>query len=307
MGRYRSRSRSPSPRRSSKRYDDPRDSSRSRRDRRSPAPSGLLVRNISLDARQEDLRIPFERFGAIKDIYLPKNYYTGEPRGFGFVKFRYPEDAADAKEQLNRTVIGGREIRIVFAEENRKTPHEMRRTTRPRSDNDVVLEGEVTGGEVQWGHLDAAIAVSSCFKPFPFVDILQIGVLTQAPFPQQEVIQGLASFLDRRARDDDYSPRRSRSVSKSVSPRDERNYRSKMKSPRRSRSISRSPSPRDKRNYRSDLRSPSPRVNGKNQRDERYDEQSRSQSPRRNARIPSRSPSRSLSYDFPEAEEIVET
>ncbi|KAG5554901.1 hypothetical protein RHGRI_012455 [Rhododendron griersonianum] len=300
MGRYRSRSRSPSPRRSSKRYDDPRDSSRSRRDRRSPAPSGLLVRNISLDARQEDLRIPFERFGAIKDIYLPKNYYTGEPRGFGFVKFRYPEDAADAKEQLNRTVIGGREIRIVFAEENRKTPHEMRRTTRPRSDNDVVLEGEVTGGEVQWGHLDAAIAVSSCFKPFPFVDILQIaysGSLSPAR----------SDSRDRRARDDDYSPRRSRSVSKSVSPRDERNYRSKMKSPRRSRSISRSPSPRDKRNYRSDLRSPSPRVNGKNQRDERYDEQSRSQSPRRNARIPSRSPSRSLSYDFPEAEEIVET
>lgn len=40
-----------------------------------------------------------------------------------------------------------------------------------------IVEGEVTGGEVQWGHLDAAIAVSSCFKPFPFVDILQIGVV----------------------------------------------------------------------------------------------------------------------------------
>ncbi|CAL5349088.1 unnamed protein product [Camellia sinensis] len=37
----------------SKRYDDPRES-RSRRDRRSPAPSGLLVRNISLDARGRD-------------------------------------------------------------------------------------------------------------------------------------------------------------------------------------------------------------------------------------------------------------
>ncbi|XP_028110757.1 serine/arginine-rich SC35-like splicing factor SCL28 isoform X2 [Camellia sinensis] len=129
MGRYRSRSRSYSPRRG-KRYDDPRES-RSRRDRRSPAPSGLLVRNISLDARPEDLRIPFERFGPIKDVYLPKNYYTGEPRGFGFVKFRYPEDAADAKDHLNHTVIGGREIRIVFAEENRKTPQEMRRVTRP--------------------------------------------------------------------------------------------------------------------------------------------------------------------------------
>ncbi|XP_058210202.1 serine/arginine-rich SC35-like splicing factor SCL28 [Rhododendron vialii] len=265
MGRYRSRSRSPSPRRSSKRYDDPRDSSRSRRDRRSPAPSGLLVRNISLDARPEDLRIPFERFGAIKDIYLPKNYYTGEPRGFGFVKFRYPEDAADAKEQLNRTVIGGREIRIVFAEENRKTPHEMRRTTRPSGRGSYRRRSPV--GSPRRRHRSYS------------------GSLSPAR----------SDSRDRRARDDDYSPRRSRSVSKSVSPRDERNYRSKMKSPRRSRSISRSPSPRDKRNYRSDLRSPSPRVNGKNPHDERYDEQSRSQSPRRNARIPSRSPSRSLS------------
>ncbi|OVA04391.1 hypothetical protein BVC80_1395g109 [Macleaya cordata] len=62
MGRYRSRSRSysPPPRRSRspprrKRYDDPRDryrgSSRSYRDRRSSGPTGLLVRNISLDAR----------------------------------------------------------------------------------------------------------------------------------------------------------------------------------------------------------------------------------------------------------------
>lgn len=27
--------------------------------------------------RPEDLRIPFERFGQVKDVYLPKNYYTG--------------------------------------------------------------------------------------------------------------------------------------------------------------------------------------------------------------------------------------
>ncbi|XP_040996085.1 serine/arginine-rich SC35-like splicing factor SCL28 isoform X2 [Juglans microcarpa x Juglans regia] len=143
MARYRSRSRSYSPRRRSrtpprgrKRYEDePRDryrEGRSYRDRRSPAPSGLLVRNLPLDARTEDLRIPFERYGPVKDVYLPKNYYTGEPRGFGFVKYRYAEDAAEAKQQLNHTIIGGREIRIVFAEENRKTPQEMRVTSRTR-------------------------------------------------------------------------------------------------------------------------------------------------------------------------------
>ncbi|KAL4583050.1 hypothetical protein LXL04_007614 [Taraxacum kok-saghyz] len=156
MGRHTrsGRSRSYSPRRSPtpppptrRRYDDPRDSRyddprdsryddfRDRRSnthrRRSPAPSGLLVRNISLGSRPEDLRIPFERFGPVKDVYLPKNYYTGEPRGFGFVKFRNPEDAAEAKHQLNHRVIGGREIAIVFAEENRKTPREMRTTSQP--------------------------------------------------------------------------------------------------------------------------------------------------------------------------------
>ncbi|KAL5995090.1 hypothetical protein ACLOJK_025148 [Asimina triloba] len=148
MGRYRSRSRSYSPRRGvvvgvggspsprRKRYDDPRERERERYrgggggSRRHGAPSGLLVRNISLDARPEDLRIPFERFGPVKDVYLPKNYYTGEPRGFGFVKFRNPDDAAEAKQQMNHQIIGGREITIVFAEENRKTPQEMRSNAR---------------------------------------------------------------------------------------------------------------------------------------------------------------------------------
>ncbi|WOK93603.1 serine/arginine-rich SC35-like splicing factor SCL28 [Canna indica] len=142
MGQYRSRSRSYSPRRYSrspprrKRYDEPQDryrgggGGRDYRDRRSSAPSGLLIRNIALDARPEDLRIPFERFGPVKDVYLPKNYYTGEPRGFGFVKFRYAEDAAVAKQHMNRQVIGGREISIVYAEENRKTPQEMRTMSR---------------------------------------------------------------------------------------------------------------------------------------------------------------------------------
>lgn len=48
------------------------------------------------------------------------------------MKFRYAEDAAEAKAHLNCTVIGGREIRIVFAEENRKTPQEMNRVLRTR-------------------------------------------------------------------------------------------------------------------------------------------------------------------------------
>ncbi|XP_004296779.1 PREDICTED: serine/arginine-rich SC35-like splicing factor SCL28 [Fragaria vesca subsp. vesca] len=264
MARYRSRSRSLSrsyspPRRRSrtpprgrKRYDDdePRDryrDSRSNRDRRSPAPCGLLVRNLPLDARSDDLRIPFERFGPVKDVYLPKNYYTREPRGFGFVKYRYAEDAAEAKLQMNHTLIGGREIRIVFAEENRKTPQEMRTTTR------------VSGGS------------------------------------------------SRRRRTPPRSPRgHYRSYSRSVSPlrRDSRDHgaREHYRSPVQSRSISRSPSPRDEREYRRShnpmengrsphverdySRSPSPRENGRDRRDERVYAPSRSRSPRGNNHSP---------------------
>ncbi|XP_052108285.1 serine/arginine-rich SC35-like splicing factor SCL30 isoform X3 [Arachis duranensis] len=37
----------------------------------------LLVRNIPLDCRPEELRVPFERFGPVRDVYIPKDYYSG--------------------------------------------------------------------------------------------------------------------------------------------------------------------------------------------------------------------------------------
>ncbi|KZV21167.1 serine/arginine-rich splicing factor 33 [Dorcoceras hygrometricum] len=247
MPRHRSRSRSPV--RRSKHYDDPRDR---RHERRSPAPSGLLVRNISLSARPEDLRIPFERYGPIKDVYLPKNYYTGEPRGFGFVKFRYPEDAAEAKSQLNHTLIGGREIRIVFAEENRKTPQEMRRVTR------VSSRGSYRRRSSSWSpkrryHSDS-----------------------RSPSPARHESRGHG------ARDDYYSPHRSRSISRSVSPRDDRDRKHRERSPRHSVSVSRSPSPRGEKLNRPSRHSLSPAGNGRTD----YAPARTSKSPRRNSRTP---------------------
>ncbi|MCO5609584.1 hypothetical protein L7F22_063820 [Adiantum nelumboides] len=95
-------------------------------------PCGLLVRNIPKDSRPEELRIQFERYGRIRDVYLPKDFHTGEPRGFGFVQFLDPYDAAEAKVQMDRQNFQGREISVVFAEENRKRPEEMRVKERAR-------------------------------------------------------------------------------------------------------------------------------------------------------------------------------
>ncbi|KAK4725640.1 hypothetical protein R3W88_030557 [Solanum pinnatisectum] len=111
---YGRRGRSPSPR--GGRY-----GGRSRDD-----PTTLLVRNLRHDCRPEDLKKPFGQIGPVKDIYLPRDYYTREPRGFGFIQYLDPADAAEAKYQMDGQVFQGRQLTVVFAEENRKKPQEMR-------------------------------------------------------------------------------------------------------------------------------------------------------------------------------------
>ncbi|GKU91945.1 hypothetical protein SLEP1_g5748 [Rubroshorea leprosula] len=100
--------------------------------RREQNQGSLLVRNIPLDCRPEELRVPFERFGHVRDVYIPKDYYTGEPRGFAFVQFVDPYDAMEAQRRMNGKIFAGREVSVVVAAENRKRPEEMRDRARVR-------------------------------------------------------------------------------------------------------------------------------------------------------------------------------
>ncbi|CAL0317680.1 unnamed protein product [Lupinus luteus] len=97
--------------------------------RRESNNGSLLVRNIPLDCRPEELRIPFERFGPVRDVYIPKDYYSGQPRGFAFVQFVDPYDASEAQYHMNGQIFAGREVTVVVAAETRKRPEEMRHRT----------------------------------------------------------------------------------------------------------------------------------------------------------------------------------
>merc|ERR1711998_673830 len=104
---------------------------RSRSRGRSPGRSGprkqsLLVRNLNTRTTPEDLREAFGRYGEVRDVYMPRDHYTREPRGFAFVEYLDARDARDAMDEMDRRNVDGREVTIVFAEERRKNPDEMR-------------------------------------------------------------------------------------------------------------------------------------------------------------------------------------
>ncbi|KXZ49355.1 hypothetical protein GPECTOR_22g949 [Gonium pectorale] len=109
-------------------------SSRSRdkdRDDYGPASAGVrnkvsvLVRNIPLTYTAEDLRATFEKYGELRDVYIPRDYYTQRSRGFGFIEFRDARDADEAIYRMDRTTLEGREINVCLSKEGRKTPREM--------------------------------------------------------------------------------------------------------------------------------------------------------------------------------------
>ena len=96
--------------------------------RRDEGPPGvsLLVRNVSTEITQSDLTSAFGRIGDVRDVYIPRDFHSQQPKGFAFVEFATHEQAAEAREEMDRFVVRGREIEVVFAQERRKTPDQMR-------------------------------------------------------------------------------------------------------------------------------------------------------------------------------------
>lgn len=86
----------------------------------------LLVRNLDKRISPDQLKEVFGKYGEVRDVYMPRDHYTREPRGFAFVEFLDERDALDAQDKMDKQPIDGREVTIVFAQERRKTPDEMR-------------------------------------------------------------------------------------------------------------------------------------------------------------------------------------
>ena len=41
--------------------------------------------------RSDDLREMFTKYGPVRDVYIPLDYYTREPRGFAYVEYPFKQ------------------------------------------------------------------------------------------------------------------------------------------------------------------------------------------------------------------------
>lgn len=85
----------------------------------------IMARNLPRDITVEQLRSIFEKYGPLKDVYIPRNMdknsiYFGTIKGFAKVEFLKAEHSALAfQEEYGRIVIGSNNVSIEFAKEDR--------------------------------------------------------------------------------------------------------------------------------------------------------------------------------------------
>mmetsp|Transcript_9328 Transcript_9328/g.17882 ORF Transcript_9328/g.17882 Transcript_9328/m.17882 type:complete len:147 (+) Transcript_9328:775-1215(+) len=82
--------------------------------------TSLLVRNLDHRVKSEEVKEFFGRFGEVRDVYLPVDYYTRKPRGFGFVEFINYDSAKEALDRTDNVEVLGSVVKVVFAREGRK-------------------------------------------------------------------------------------------------------------------------------------------------------------------------------------------
>ncbi|KAK2574953.1 hypothetical protein KPH14_008716 [Odynerus spinipes] len=76
----------------------------------------LKVDNLTYRTTPEDLRRVFERCGEVGDIYIPRDRFTRESRGFAFVRFYDKRDAEDALDAMDGRLLDDVEGHVAAAE-----------------------------------------------------------------------------------------------------------------------------------------------------------------------------------------------
>lgn len=77
----------------------------------------LYVGNLSFSTTRETLEAAFAAVGEVREIAIPTDRETGQPRGFAFVTMGSAQAATAAISQLNGSMLDGRPLKVNEAQE----------------------------------------------------------------------------------------------------------------------------------------------------------------------------------------------
>ena len=77
----------------------------------------LYVGNLSYNTSQADLTAFFAAAGEVREVAIPTDRETGQPRGFAFVTMGSAADANSAIAELNGSMLDGRNLKVNEAQE----------------------------------------------------------------------------------------------------------------------------------------------------------------------------------------------
>ncbi|KAI4822236.1 hypothetical protein KUCAC02_007795 [Chaenocephalus aceratus] len=98
--------------------------------------TSLKVDNLTYRTSPETLRRVFEKYGRVGDVYIPRDRYTKESRGFAFVRFHDKRDAEDAMDAMDGALLDGRELRVQMARNKKvKAPSRSRSSFQGTTDS----------------------------------------------------------------------------------------------------------------------------------------------------------------------------
>ncbi|KRX19275.1 Serine/arginine-rich splicing factor 12, partial [Trichinella nelsoni] len=90
----------------------------------------LYIRNVPYEARDDELRAMFSKYGPVRDVYIPLDYYTRRPRGFAYIEYPFNYyillQEVELIKHLCLVMYHGSDLEVEFAKGDRKTPREMR-------------------------------------------------------------------------------------------------------------------------------------------------------------------------------------
>ena len=72
----------------------------------------IYVGNLSYSTTEDSLRAAFESKGAVNNVSIIKDKFTGDSKGFGFVEMSDDSAARAAIESLDGTDLDGRTIKV---------------------------------------------------------------------------------------------------------------------------------------------------------------------------------------------------